>query len=96
VDATGTRHGTQLDGGNSPVGEPAMNNQSSRPVRYLLALASVFVIVFGIRASSSIINPILLAAVITIAVLPIPGRLTKRGVPGWLSLVLSIGTLSWL
>ena len=37
-----------------------------------------------------IINPILLAAVITITVLPIPSRLTKRGMPGWLALVLSI------
>jgi predicted PurR-regulated permease PerM len=36
------------------------------------------------------INPILLAAIITITVLPIPSRLTKRGMPGWLALVLSI------
>jgi predicted PurR-regulated permease PerM len=28
---------------------------------------------------------------ITITVLPVPGRLTKRGLPGWLSLVLTIG-----
>jgi predicted PurR-regulated permease PerM len=48
------------------------------------------VILFGIRASASILNPILLAAVITITVLPIPSRLTKRGMPGWLALVLSI------
>ncbi len=47
-------------------------------------------ILFGIRASASIINPILLAAVITITVLPVPSRLTKRGVPGWLAMVLSI------
>ncbi len=47
-------------------------------------------ILFGIRGSASIINPILLAAVITITVLPIPSRLTKRGMPGWLALVLSI------
>jgi predicted PurR-regulated permease PerM len=48
------------------------------------------VILFGIRGSASIINPILLAAVITITVLPVPSRLSKRGVPGWLALVLSI------
>ena len=47
-------------------------------------------ILFGIRASADIINPILLAAVITITVLPIPSRLTKRGMPGWLALVTSI------
>jgi AI-2 transport protein TqsA len=67
-----------------------MNNVSSRLVVYLVGGASIFVILFGIRGSASIINPILLAAVITITVLPVPSRLTKRGVPGWLALVLSI------
>jgi predicted PurR-regulated permease PerM len=67
-----------------------MNNTPSRLVIYLVAFASIFVVLFGIRASASILNPILLAAVITITVLPIPSRLTKRGLPGWLSLVLSI------
>src|SRR5512136_776328 len=67
-----------------------MNNLSGRLVVYLVGAAALFVILFGIRASASVINPILLAAVITITVLPIPSRLTKRGVPGWLSMVLSI------
>jgi predicted PurR-regulated permease PerM len=67
-----------------------MNNLSSRLVVYLVGAAAIFVILFGIRGSASIINPILLAAVITITVLPVPSRLTKRGVPGWLALVLSI------
>jgi len=67
-----------------------MNNVSGRLVVYLVAGASVFVILFGIRASASVINPILLAAVITITVLPIPSRLTRRGMPGWLALVVSI------
>jgi predicted PurR-regulated permease PerM len=57
---------------------------------YLVGGASIFVILFGIRGSASIINPILLAAVITITVLPVPSRLTKRGMPGWLALVLTI------
>jgi len=67
-----------------------MNNQSGRLVIYLVGLASIFVILFGIRGTASIINPILLAVVITITVLPIPGRLTKKGMPGWLALVLTI------
>src|SRR5512136_733651 len=67
-----------------------MNNLSGRLVVYLVGAAALFVILFGIRASASVINPILLAAVITITVLPIPSRLTKRGMPGWLSLVLSV------
>jgi len=68
-----------------------MNNLSGRLVIFLVGLASIFVILFGIRGSASIINPILLAAIITITVLPIPSRLTTRGIPGWLSLVLTIG-----
>jgi AI-2 transport protein TqsA len=67
-----------------------MNDTRGRLVIYLVAFAAVFVILFGIRGSANIINPILLAAVITITVLPIPGRLKKRGLPGWLSLVLTI------
>jgi AI-2 transport protein TqsA len=67
-----------------------MNKLNGRGVIYLVALACVFVILFGIRSSASILNPILLAAVITITVLPVPSKLAKRGLPGWLSLVLTI------
>ena len=67
-----------------------MNNRYSRLVTYLVGAAAFFLILFGIRGSADIINPILLAAVITITVLPIPSRLTKRGMPGWLALVVSI------
>ncbi len=67
-----------------------MNNLSNRLLVYLLGVASLFVILFGIRGLASVINPILLAVVITISVLPIPGRLTRRGIPGWLALVLTI------
>ncbi len=67
-----------------------MNNLSSRLVIYLVGAASIFLILSGIRGAASIINPILLAVVITITVLPVPSQLTKRGLPGWLALVLSI------
>lgn len=67
-----------------------MDNLSNRLLVYLVAFASIVVILFGVRASASIINPILLAVVITITVLPVPSILTRRGVPGWLSLVLTI------
>ena len=66
------------------------NNMQGRLVNYLVGMAAIFVILFGIRGSAYIINPILLAAVITITVLPIPSRLTKRGMPGWMALVVSI------
>lgn len=64
--------------------------EQAKPLLYLIVgLAGIFVIIFGIRASASILNPILLAMVITIAVSPLPAMLTARGVPGWLSLVLT-------
>jgi len=67
-----------------------VNKLSNRLPIYLVSLAAIFVILFGIRATAPIINPILLAVMITIMVLPIPARLTHRGLPGWLSLVLTI------
>lgn len=67
-----------------------MNSIPNRLVIYLIGFASIFIILFGIRSSASIINPILLAMVITITVLPLPSYLTKRGLPGWLSLIASI------
>ena len=67
-----------------------MNKFSGRLPIYLVSLAALFIVLFGIRATAPILNPILLAMVITITVLPIPGHLTRRGLPGWLALVLTI------
>jgi predicted PurR-regulated permease PerM len=67
-----------------------MNQLSGRLPLYLVSMAAIFIVLFGIRATAPILNPILLAMVITITVLPIPGRLTRRGLPGWLALVLTI------
>ncbi len=67
-----------------------VNRIEGRLIISMVGMAAFFVILFGIRASASIINPILLALVITVTVLPIPSRLTKRGMPGWLALVLTI------
>jgi predicted PurR-regulated permease PerM len=72
---------------------PPSGTTTSTPVRllgYLVAFASIFVILWGIRTTAIIINPILLAAVITVTVLPVPAILTRRGLPGWLALVLTI------
>ena len=67
-----------------------MNENSGRLPIYLVSLAAICILLFGIRAAAPILNPILLAVVITITVLPIPGLLTRRGLPGWLALVLTI------
>ncbi len=67
-----------------------MSKYSGRLPIYLVSLGSIVLILIGIQVSASVINPILLAIVITITVLPIPGRLAHRGMPGWLALVLTI------
>ena len=67
-----------------------MDNQSNKLAILLVSIASIIVILFGLRESASIINPILLAVVITITALPIPGSLTRRGLPGWLAMLLTI------
>ena len=50
----------------------AAKTQTLNPVGlviYLVAIASIFVVLFGIRASAPVLNPILLAVVITITAL---------------------------
>jgi len=64
--------------------------EQSKPFIYLLVgLASIFIIISGIQNLAFILNPILLSLVITIALIPVPGWFARRGVPGWLSLVLT-------
>jgi AI-2 transport protein TqsA len=67
-----------------------MSDQMTRPMNLLLAAACLFIIMFGIKASAAITNPILLAVIITIAVLPMPTRLRQRGMSGRLALLLTI------
>lgn len=67
-----------------------MTTQSMRPINLLIAGACLFVIMFGIKATAVIINPILLAVIITIAVLPLPTKLKQRGMSGRMALLLTI------
>ena len=64
--------------------------EQSKPFIYLLVgLASIVIIISGVQNLAFILNPILLSLVITIALIPVPGWFARRGVPGWLSLVLT-------
>jgi AI-2 transport protein TqsA len=66
-------------------------NKSIVPfVLLLVALACVFIILLGIQSSAYIINSILLAALITLAVMPIPMKLIERGMKPSLAFVLSL------
>jgi len=68
-----------------------MITERFRPLVYLLvSMACVFIIIWGIRGTAYIINPLLLAFIITLTLLPLPEKLKQRGLPGWLALVLTI------
>lgn len=56
-----------------------MNSSSGKLVVYLVGIAAVVVIMFGVQALSAILNPILLSIVITITILPLPGYLVRKG-----------------
>jgi AI-2 transport protein TqsA len=56
----------------------------------LVALAAVTIILFGIRSLAFILTPLLVSMVITICILPVPGRLIKRGMKPGLALILTI------
>jgi predicted PurR-regulated permease PerM len=59
-------------------------------VLLLVALACAVIIVVGIQSFSYIINSILLAGVITLAVIPLPRNLIQRGMKPSLALVISL------
>lgn len=59
----------------------------------LLATAGMVVSVAGIKEISSIVAPVFLAAILTIAVGPIPAWLRARGMPTWLAFIVTAGAL---
>lgn len=67
-----------------------LNKSVVQFVLLLVALACVFIIILGIQSSAYIINSILLASMITLAVLPIPRKLVQRGMKPSLALVISL------
>jgi predicted PurR-regulated permease PerM len=68
-----------------------MSESAQRLLFILGSLACAVVIFAGVKSAAQVINPILLAMVVTVAVLPLPQRLIKRGAPSWLALVITIG-----
>jgi len=63
----------------------------STPFLYgLVGMASIFIIIWGTRSLAFVLNPILLAIVITITVLPLPNKLMKRGLSGGASVLVTI------
>lgn len=64
---------------------------SNRQLGYgIIVAAATIVLIWGIRGLAGIINPILLAAVITITLLPVPVALQKRGMKSVPALLVTI------
>jgi len=68
----------------------SLNKSVVRFVVLLVSLACIFIIILGIQSSAYIINSILLAAMITLAILPIPRKLIRRGMRPTLALILTL------
>lgn len=62
----------------------------SRPVRMLLVLASLVLVVAGLREAQDIFLPVLLAFFVATVSYPITRALTGRGVPRWLSVFITV------
>ena len=56
----------------------------------LMAVAAAVIIFWGVRSLAFILAPLAMAMVITIAILPLPGWLTTKGVKPGLALILTI------
>jgi predicted PurR-regulated permease PerM len=68
----------------------ATNTRNSSINNVIVAGAGLFIITFGMRLSSSILSPILLAAIIGISVAPVATWLSRKGAPDWLALLVTI------
>lgn len=64
--------------------------------RVLLVLASVVVVMIGMRLAAPVLNPILFAVVLSLLLAPLYGRLRSRGIPTPLALVIMLIGLALL
>ena len=65
-----------------------------RPVRLLLTLASLVVVIGGMRYASGVLNPILVALFIVMGISPVLDWMRRKRVPGWLAI--TIVTIAFL
>jgi predicted PurR-regulated permease PerM len=59
-------------------------------LRLLLALAAGAILLLALRVAASIVDPIVLALVVTVAVSPLLTGLIRRGVPAWLAWLITV------
>lgn len=61
--------------------------------KILLTLAAVVVIIAGMHLASSVLNPILLAALLALSIDPLLGLLIRKGVPAWAALAITLAAV---
>ncbi len=69
------------------------DNKGSSILSALIGGASLFIVVFGMKYASSILSPIILAFIIAVSTIPLVKWLTRKGVPDWLALLITIALL---
>jgi AI-2 transport protein TqsA len=57
-------------------------------LKYLIAGASIVIIIAGLKVSSGIVGPVLFAFTLTLLIVPILQWLIKKGLPSWLAITL--------
>jgi AI-2 transport protein TqsA len=80
------------DPGAAPIDAPADGASLglTPSLRLLLSLAAAAIVLLFMRSASSVINPLLLALVITMAVSPLLHALVRRGLPLWLAWLITV------
>src|SRR4051812_39235428 len=72
--------------------EPVPQIEARMPGLYqgIVSIAASVIIFWGVRSLSFILAPLLMAMVITIAIVPLPGRFMKRGMKSGMALIITI------
>ncbi|MCB9139927.1 MAG: AI-2E family transporter [Caldilineaceae bacterium] len=67
-----------------------MEDSQRRFTYFAIAIAAAFIVTLGMRATAEILNPILMAGLITMAIIPFPKYLMKRGWNPTLALIAAL------
>ncbi len=64
--------------------------RNSSPLNPLIGFAAIFIIIYGMKLSTSFLSPMLLAAIIGISVAPLARWMIRKGVPDILAIIITI------
>ncbi|MDH7499926.1 MAG: AI-2E family transporter [candidate division NC10 bacterium] len=67
-----------------------MEDRPAPPLRFLLAAACIVILIAGMKAAASILNPLLLALLLAQTIRPLPDWLIRKGWPSGLSVLVTL------